>query len=156
METQEYQVILVGIDGSDQAKEAFEKAIEVGRRNNAKVIVAHTIENRIYGVMGYSAMNANLMQEETDQAKEMLQEYKDYARAVHYDNIEIVLTFGSPKTVMAEELPEKYHADLIMVGQSGLNAVERLMTGSVSSYIIRNAQCDVLVVRSTTEKEIKK
>ena len=33
--------------------------------------------------------------------------------------------FGSPKEVMSHELPEKYNVDLIMVGQSGLNAVER-------------------------------
>ena len=53
---------------------------------------------------------------------------------------------------MAKELPEKYQVDLIMVGQSGLNAVERLMTGSVASYVIREATCDVLVV-SSLEKE---
>lgn len=47
--------------------------------------------------------------------------------------------FGSPKEVMSHELPEKYNVDLIMVGQSGLNAVERVVMGSVSSYIIRQA-----------------
>ena len=35
-----------------------------------------------------------------------------------------------------------------MVGQSGLNAVERVVMGSVSSYIIRQAPCDVLIVHS--------
>lgn len=49
--------------------------------------------------------------------------------------------------MMATELPEKYDTDLIMVGQSGLNAVERLVMGSVSDHIIRTAPCDVLVVR---------
>ena len=34
---------------------------------------------------------------------------------------------------------KKYNVDLIMVGQSGLNAVERVVMGSVSSYIIRQA-----------------
>jgi nucleotide-binding universal stress UspA family protein len=35
-----------------------------------------------------------------------------------------------------------------MVGQSGLNVVERFMIGSVSKYIIAHALCDVLVVHS--------
>jgi nucleotide-binding universal stress UspA family protein len=33
-----------------------------------------------------------------------------------------------------------------MVGQSGLNAVERFMMGSVASFVIREARCDVLIV----------
>ncbi|HHQ0107144.1 TPA: universal stress protein, partial [Listeria monocytogenes] len=39
-------------------------------------------------------------------------------------------------------------ADLIMCGATGLNAVERLLIGSVSEYIIRHSPCDVLVVRN--------
>lgn len=33
---QNYQTVLVGIDGSEQATEAFEKAVEVARRNEGK------------------------------------------------------------------------------------------------------------------------
>ncbi len=35
-----------------------------------------------------------------------------------------------------------------MIGATGLNAVERLLIGSVTEYVTRNAQCDVLVVRT--------
>ncbi|EPC76844.1 Putative universal stress protein, partial [Lacticaseibacillus paracasei subsp. paracasei Lpp71] len=38
--------------------------------------------------------------------------------------------------------------DLIMIGATGLNAVERLLIGSVTEYVTRNALCDVLVVRT--------
>lgn len=148
-QAQEYRTILVGIDGSEQAKQAFEKALEVAKRNRAKVIIAHVIENRLYGVMGYSANNAELLQVETDQSKEIVEEYKQKALAQGVTDIEALLTFGSPKLVLAQELPEKYQVDLIMVGQTGLNVVERWMMGSVSEYIIRHAPCDVLVVRET-------
>ena len=40
-----------------------------------------------------------------------------------------------------------------MVGQSGLNAVERFMIGSVSDHVIRHAPCDVLIVRPKEENE---
>lgn len=149
LDSQEYHAILVGIDGSEQAREAFDKAIAVAKRNQAKVIVTHIIENRLYGNMGYSLTNAELLQQETDRSKDMLDEYKHDAHTKGYDNVETLLTFGSPKVLMAEELPEKYKIDLIMVGQSGLSAVEKLMMGSVSDYVIRNAPCDVLVVRPT-------
>lgn len=42
-----------------------------------------------------------------------------------------------------------------MVGQSGLNAVERFMTGSVASYVIRRAPCDVLIVSDEEEAATK-
>lgn len=148
LESQEYQTILVGTDGSEQAKLAFEKAIAVAKRNDAKIIVAHIIENRVYGgTMAFSIFSPDVVQEETDNSKDLLAMYKELAKNLGYENVETILEFGSPKVLMAKELPERFNADLIMVGQSGLNAVERLVMGSVSDHIIRTAPCDVLVVR---------
>ncbi len=38
-----------------------------------------------------------------------------------------------------------------MIGATGLNAVERLLIGSVTEYVTRTATCDVLVVRTSLE-----
>ena len=148
MESQEYTSILVGTDGSDQAKLAFEKAIAVAKRNNARVVVAHIMENKLYGgTMSFSTFTPDLLQAQSDQAKILLDDYVKLANDLGYDHVETVLEFGSPKVMMSKDLPEKYKTDLIMVGQSGLNAVERLVMGSVSDHIIRTAPCDVLIIR---------
>ncbi|MCI0130414.1 MULTISPECIES: universal stress protein [Enterococcaceae] len=148
LESQEYRSILVGTDGSEQAQQAFEKAVAVAKRNNADIVVAHIIENKLYGgTMAFSTFSPDIVQEETNQAKELLESYLQIANDLGYDRVKATLEFGSPKVMMATELPEKYDTDLIMVGQSGLNAVERLVMGSVSDHIIRTAPCDVLVVR---------
>ena len=143
MEEQMYKNILVGVDGSDQANLAYERAIEVARRNGSRVIVANILENQVYTMMGYSTLNDQLIDQETAAAEELMADCKKYA-----ESVDTVTMFGSPKEVMSHELPEKYNVDLIMVGQSGLNAVERVVMGSVSSYIIRQAPCDVLIVHS--------
>lgn len=153
IETQEYQRILVGIDGSDQARNAFNKALAVAKRNNAKVIVAHVIENRLYGNMGYTLSAPDLIQQQTDHSKELLAEYQDHAKEQGFDNVEAVLAFGSAKVLMGTDLPKEHNIDLIMVGQSGLSAVEKFMIGSVSDYVIRHAPCDILVVRPEDKKE---
>ncbi|WP_207696101.1 universal stress protein [Enterococcus sp. DIV0212c] len=152
MLTQTYKNILVGVDGSDQGKLAYQQAIEVARRNNGRVIVAHVIENQVYTMMGYSSLNDSLLDQETENAKELLAECKEYAKSVDFTQLETIVTYGVAKEVMCKALPEKYDVDLIMVGQSGLNAVERLMIGSVSSYIIRHAPCDVLIVHPEKKK----
>lgn len=153
METQTYQNILVGIDGSDQANEAFKKAVEVARRNEGKIFVATAIDQQIMTVLGYSSLNQNLIDQEAAAAKNMLDECKRYGDSVNFHNIEGIIAYGSAKTAMAHQLPKKYHIDLVMVGQSGLNAVERFVTGSVASYIIRTAPCDVLVVTDEHHKQ---
>ena len=52
---------------------------------------------------------------------------------------------------MAKRLPKQLTTDLIICGAVGMNALERFLIGSVSSYITRHASCDVLVVRNTIE-----
>ena len=143
---QEYKRILVGIDGSEQAQLAFEKAVEVARRNNGTVYVANVVDQQITTMMGYSSLNQNIVDQETASAKEMIEACKKYGIDRDFPNIEGIIAYGSAKEAMAQKLPAKYQIDLIMVGQSGLNAVERFMTGSVASYVIRQALCDVLVV----------
>lgn len=56
--------------------------------------------------------------------------------------------------MIAKQLPQDHEVDLIMLGATGLNAVERLFIGSVSEYVIRNASCDVLVVRTDLANKI--
>ncbi|MGM0213864.1 hypothetical protein IGI42_001405 [Enterococcus sp. AZ109] len=152
MITQNYQRILVGTDGSEQAMEAFKKALAVAKRNNGKVYVAHVLDNQAYNIMGYSSLNENIVEQQTADAKQLITDYRKQAKELGYEEVEGILAYGSAKEAMAHKLPEKYAIDLIMVGQSGLNAVERFMTGSVASYIIKEAPCDVLIVHPSKEK----
>ncbi|AYW46124.1 universal stress protein [Tetragenococcus koreensis] len=150
---QTYQTVLVGVDGSSQANEAFEKAVEVARRNNGRVLVVKVIEQQVPSTMGFAPLGESVLAQEEKDANELIQECKDYAASVSFENIEGLVVYGSTKTALTAELPEKYGVDLIMVGQSGLNAVERFITGSVASYVIRQAPCDVLIITPSKESE---
>lgn len=152
MFAQTYQNILVGTDGSEQAMEAFKKAVAVAKRNDGTVFVANVIDHQLYSFMGYSPLNESIIDQQTEDAKKLIEECKQVAKEMGYDRIEGIVAYGSAKEAMARTLPEKYDIDLVMVGQSGLNAVERFMTGSVASYIIKEAICDVLIVHPSVEK----
>jgi nucleotide-binding universal stress UspA family protein len=59
---------------------------------------------------------------------------------------EPVCQLGKP----AEEIMEvaaTHHADLIVMGAKGLDAVSRFLLGSVSTRVVQHANCSVLVVR---------
>ena len=57
------------------------------------------------------------------------------------------LEYGSPKVKIAKDIADKFEADLIIAGATGMNAVERFLIGSVTESITRYAKCDVLIVR---------
>uniref|UniRef100_UPI00359CA02D universal stress protein n=1 Tax=Enterococcus faecalis TaxID=1351 RepID=UPI00359CA02D len=149
---QQYQKIMVAIDGSDESDLAFTKAINVAKRNEAELLLAHVIDTRAF--QSVTALEVTLPEEAADMAKETLESYRKRAIDMGQSKVSSVLAYGSPKNIIAKELPPKYNIDLIMLGATGLNAVERLFIGSVSESVIRNANCDVLVVRTNLDNQL--
>lgn len=147
----EYSKILVPVDGSNEARLAFEKAIEVAKRNRAQVLIAHIIDTRV--LQTPTGFEGNFNEEIQRQTENLFQEYRQYAQEHDFNDIDFVLEYGSPKVYISKNIPKDYQIDLIMMGATGLNAVERLFIGSVSEYVIRNASCDVLVVRTNLENQ---
>ena len=147
----EYSKILVPVDGSNEARLAFEKAIEVAKRNRAQVLIAHIIDTRV--LQTHTGFEGNFNEEIQRQTENLFQEYRQYAQEHDFNDIDFVLEYGSPKVYISKNIPKDYQIDLIMMGATGLNAVERLFIGSVSEYVIRNASCDVLVVRTDLENQ---
>jgi nucleotide-binding universal stress UspA family protein len=148
---QEYSRILSPIDGSDESKLAFEKAVAVAKRNNATLVVAHIIDTSAFQTT--NMYNEVIPEAVTTRAKTMLNDYAEEARNAGIEHVETVIDYGSAKYQICHTLAPDHKADLIMIGATGLNAVERLFIGSVSEYVIRNAPCDVLVVRTNTDNE---
>ena len=70
------------------------------------------------------------------------------------EQIRVHLRFGNPKLVIVEDFQPEYENDLIIVGSTGKNFLQRLVVGSVAAYVIRSARCDVLVAR-TKEEDVK-
>jgi nucleotide-binding universal stress UspA family protein len=144
-----YKTIVVAIDGSKEAEWAFKKAIQIAKRNDAKLILSHIIDVRSFAIVdGYDLTTTERAEK---YAKELLDNYQKQAIDAGVKEVITDIEYGSPKMKIAKEVAPKHEADLIVCGATGLNAVERLLIGSVSEHITRYAKCDVLVVR--TEKE---
>lgn len=137
-----YNRILVAVDGSEYAEHTFRKGVELAKRNQAELHIIHVFDFRYYP-SDYSA----LMKRAEDDGNRMLNRYKEEAEQHEgIKTVETILKKGSPK-VLVGKTAEEIEADLILVGASGLYAVEQILLGSVTESIIRHAKCDVLVVR---------
>ncbi|MEI5995054.1 universal stress protein [Candidatus Enterococcus mansonii] len=149
---QNYRKIMVAVDGSAEAELAFQKAINVAMRNDAELLLAHVIDTRAF--QSVSSFDGVLAEQATEMAKQTLEGYKKQAKEHGCERVSTIIEYGSPKPIISKQLPEDHEVDLIMLGATGLNAVERLFIGSVSEYVIRTAACDVLVVRTDLENNV--
>ena len=141
-----YNNILVAVDGSQEAEWAFKTAIDVAKRNDAKLILAHVVDNRTFAAV--EAYSISISESAEQYAKDLLEEYKQIALDAGVRDVAMAIEFGSPKVKIPKDIAKSFDVDLIICGATGLNAVERFFIGSVSEHIIRYAKCDVMVIRS--------
>lgn len=145
-----YSHILVAVDGSPEAKQAFHKAIEIAKQNaGATIHLANVIDTRSYAAV--EAYDRSIAERAQKFAEDILGDYSNEAKEKGIENVQVHVEYGNPKTMIPRDLSKKVEADLIVCGATGLNKVERFLIGSVSENIVRSSKCDVLVVRSTEE-----
>ncbi|MGC6767851.1 universal stress protein [Enterococcus sp. LJL51] len=145
-----YQNILVAVDGSPQAEKAFDKALEIAKRNQAKLHIVYIIEeiSNYFGELTVSVTNA--MEDLRVKEEEKMQQRADLAYAGGLDDVATYVLYGYPKTLLAGFSESEETIDLVIIGKTGLNAIQRVLVGSTTSYVVNHAACDVLVV---TEEE---
>src|SRR5690625_5183966 len=141
----EYSKIVVAGDGSDDCDRAVHRAVAMANRHAATLVLTHVVDTRTYATIAeYDKVIVNRAKEF---GQEILDKYEQIAKDANIEDLKILMKEGRPKSVITREIAPEEDADLIIVGATGLNAVERFLIGSVSESIIRNAKCDVLVVK---------
>ncbi|MBS9335617.1 universal stress protein [Fructobacillus sp. M1-13] len=144
-----YQKILVPMDGSDESKAALERAISLSQSQGADqksaLVLANVIDTR--AIHNISAFDNSMVDTVTEDARKMLEKYQQQAKDASVETVDYRIDYGSPKALLAHDIPQEIGADLIIIGATGLNAVERFVVGSVTSYVTRVSKVDVLVVR---------
>ncbi|MEI3612238.1 universal stress protein [Pseudogracilibacillus sp. SO30301A] len=140
-----YEKIVIAVDGSKASEKAFKKSVEIAKADNATLILAHIVDTRTFATA--EAYDKSLSERAEKYARDLMNEYVENAKEAGVEDVELVIKYGSPKVAIAKEIAPEKDADLIIVGATGLNAVERFLIGSVSESVARYAKCDVLIVR---------
>jgi nucleotide-binding universal stress UspA family protein len=134
------QKIVVGYDGSEQAKRALDRAAALGR-SGARVTIVTGVAVGPHGPRSMGALDEN----ELEGHRKLVEAARDHFKAQGID-AEAIEGEGDPADVIIEAA-KSTGADLVVVGTRGLNAAQRLVLGSVSTKVVHEAPCDVLVVR---------
>jgi nucleotide-binding universal stress UspA family protein len=149
----DYKKILFGYDGSPESMAAFDRVIEIAKRNDAKLIIAHVVKrqhaNTASVSLGFGVISTDDDIEETLRSREeKLEGLKQKAEEKGVEEVEIALRIGSPKSVLSFDLPKEFDVDLIVLGATGLGKVAQVFIGSTASYVVENSSADVIIVKN--------
>ena len=132
--------IVVGFDGSEVSERAVQTAIDLARREGAKLLLVHAEER----IVGKGGGDVHVGEQEV---KADLQRRTDELRESGLDasaTLEDVM-LGGPAHVIAAAA-EREDADLIVVGTHGYSALPGVLVGSVTHRLLHIAGRPVLVV----------
>lgn len=153
---QAYTNILVPVDGSKQAELALEKAVVSAKRNGAHIDLLNVVDTRAMAYNFAGMSDGSIAYQLVDKATEYLNDLLKKVKSEGFDSVDIHIRLGNPKTVISMDFPRDHKNDLIVMGASGMSRLQRAVVGSVTSFVKRNARCDVLVVRTGLDnKQVK-
>lgn len=147
-----YRTVVVGTDGSESSLRAVARAGALAGACGATLVVAcahlptevderelsrarDVLRDEAYQVVG------------SHPAEDTVRQAGDAARAAGAGEVRTVAVVGSP--VEALDVVRREAADLLVVGNRGLNSVKGRLLGSVPADATRRSDCDVLVVHTT-------
>jgi len=137
-----FNKILLAYDGSDPAKKAFDRCLEMTTCFKAELSIVTVIRPPEFAEDVETEAILENARDHFDQAHAELQTRAHAAGIAPSIHIRV----GHP----AEQIiaaAEEWHADLIVTGHRGQVLVERWLLGSVSRLVIAYARCAVLVIR---------
>jgi nucleotide-binding universal stress UspA family protein len=148
-----YRTVVVGTDGSESSLRAVARAGALAGACGARLVIAcaylptETDDRelqRTRDVLGddaYQVQGSSLAEETVRTAGER-------ALAAGAGDVRTVAVAGSPVEALLDVV-RREDADLLVVGNRGLNSIKGRLLGSVPADATRRSACDVLVVHTT-------
>jgi nucleotide-binding universal stress UspA family protein len=133
---------LVGYDGSEASRRAFQFAIELARCGSGRVRVVSVLEVTEGGGDACALLMAD---SGTQRAQDLLAELT----AIMPDAaslVDVELIHGSPGDVLLSQV-DQHGVDHIVIGHTERGALARWLLGSVSGNVLARAHVPVTVVR---------
>ncbi len=136
-----YKHILLAVDGSENSFRAAQDAVKIASKETIieliSVIPAEGITTEITHAGTLDNFEANHRQKF---AKE-----ETFVNENH-PNVKVTIEHG-PAGRIISNYANKNGVDLVVIGCRGLNPMQEMVFGSVSTYVTKNANCSTLLVK---------
>ena len=138
--------ILVSIDGSDASQRALIRAVEEAKVWNARLHVIYVVETGLFSSLPADNTVEIMYRVLEKEGNGVLEQAKKYAADTGVTAITHMKQGHAGSEIVT--LAEKEKTDLIMIGSHGKSQADRLLIGSVSTYVVTHSKVTTMVVRS--------
>jgi nucleotide-binding universal stress UspA family protein len=138
--------IVVAIDGSEASQRAFDRALDIAKAGKAGLHAVYVVETGLFSSLPADntvEIMYNVLKQEGDS---QLAKAKGMAATAGVTFTPHIKFGHAGSEVIA--LAEKLNADLIIVGSHGKSQTDRILIGSVSTFVVTHSKVSTMVVRS--------
>ena len=146
-----FESIIVGTDGSESASRAVRAAAALGTPGATRLhVVCVAKPSKLQGLAAAENVPTAALGTWEDAAKDSLDTVLERAASVARDaglTVETHTGYGNPAEVLCD-FAERVHADVIVVGNRGMQGPRRFVLGSVPNHVSHHAPCSVYIVNT--------
>lgn len=142
----QYKRVFAALDGGSTQEEVAQRAIQIASLNHAELMLGHVIDSVPDSLTGtdYQELAQTIQNRLEDSLGDIL---KDARNNPNIPSVEVVVKVGRIQETIHNLMIKPFNPDIVVCGERGLSNITYAFVGSVSTYLIRNLRCDVLVVK---------
>lgn len=141
-----YSKIFVALDGTDQQDFVLARAIKVAANNGAALTIGHVIDSTALESAG--SYPTDLVKGLQDAFESSIASQVDEAKSnADIPSVEVMVRAGRIRETLKDEMLDVVKPDLVLCGARGLSSIKYALLGSISTFLLRNTECDILVVK---------
>ena len=141
-----YSKVFVSLDGTEQQDFVLARAIKVAANNGAALVIGHVIDSTALESAG--SYPADLVKGLEDAFRSSIATQVDEAKANDaIPSVEVMVRAGRIRETLKDEMLDVVKPDLVLCGARGLSSIKYALLGSISTFLLRNTECDILVVK---------
>jgi nucleotide-binding universal stress UspA family protein len=134
--------VLVATDGSEHSMKAVQRGVELAEQGAQVTLMSVAY----YGADYLEGMPPNIQDKLEAEAREALKKGQARFEAKNLP-VETVLEAGLVPANLIINKAQEGKFDRIIIGSTGMNALERILMGSTAAKVVAHAPCEVTVVR---------
>jgi len=146
----ETRVVLIAIDGSEQAEKAFDFYVDHLHQQGNQLLLVHSAEppmmSTSQAVMLSQSVWDQMLETEKEKVKVLEEKYAEKMRS-HGLTGKIKAIFSNKPGEVVVDVAKEEKTAMIVMGTRGLGTIRRTIMGSVSDYVVHHSYCPVVIYR---------
>lgn len=143
-----YNTIVVGSDGSKSSLLAVERAAKIASAFNATLVIGTAYyESEEHATKSLRQDSVTILGDQDALAN--LEMAAEHARACGAQDVQTATRPGTPVEALMAIVNDN-NAELLVVGNRGINSLTGRLLGSVPADVARQSDCDVMIVHTVS------